>query len=247
MLPVTLPVPLTAALVVVDFGDAVVVLPVPLTAVLVVLEAGAVPAVPPLGAAVLVGVLPVPFVATGALVPLAAVPEPLTVEALTVVDPEAFTSPEPLFVAVTVVEPAALVVAFVGLAVGVLAPMLRSSTGAAVPLAAVPEPLTVAAFTVVEPAALMAPEPLPVALTVVDPDASVMAVCANAAAPGQLSSAALTAAAITLFRCCNLLIVIMAPFSLPWRSFSLTVKLLGQHFELELLSGRSARKRRRLI
>jgi hypothetical protein len=94
------------------------------------------------------------------------------------------TSPEPLLVAVTVVEPAALVVALSGLVLGELvAPTLASSTGAAVPLAAMPDPLTVAAFTVVDTAAFSAPDPLLVALTVVDPDACVMAVCPNAGPP----------------------------------------------------------------
>ena len=149
-------------------------------------------------------------VCTGALVPLAAVPEPVTVEALTVVDPEAFTLPDPLLSAAPVVDPEALVVALSGLVVvGVLVVrMLRSSTGAAVPLAAVPDPLTVAAFTVVEPAALMDPEPLFVAFTVVEPDALVTAVCASADAPPNPRSAALTAAAIRLLLRFDVVIVI---------------------------------------
>jgi hypothetical protein len=150
-------------------------------------------------------------VRTGALVPLAAVPEPLTVEALTVVDPEAFTLPEPLLSAATVVDPDALVVALSGfVVVGVLVVrMPPSSTGAAVPLAAVPEPLTVAAFTVVDPAALMDPEPLFVAFTVVEPDALVTAVCADADAPPKPRSAALTAAATRLLLRFDVVIVIL--------------------------------------
>jgi hypothetical protein len=124
---------------------------------------------------------------------------------LTVVEPEAFTSPEPLFVALTVVEPDALVTALVGL-VGKGA-LDVVSTGAAVPLAAMPEPLTVAAFTVVEPAALIAPEPLFVALTVVEPEALVTAVCASAVTLPKLSNAALTAVATPLLRCNNFIIV----------------------------------------
>jgi len=95
-----------------------------------------------------------------------------------------------------------VVAVVVGAAVVVL------STGAAVPLAATPEPLTVAAFTVVEPAAFTIPEPLLVALTVVEPDALVIAVCASAELPNvRPRSAALTAAA-TVLLCCSLLVVI---------------------------------------
>lgn len=199
-----MPDPLTAVLVVV-VGDVVVEFPVPLTAAFVVLEAGVVVA----PVAVVVGLPVLAVLCTGALVPLAAVPEPLTVEALTVVEPDVLTSPDPLFVALTVVEPDAFVAALIGLVVVVALVELRllSSTGAAVPLAAVPEPLTVAAFTVVDPAAFMAPEPLFVALTVVEPDALVTAVCAIADTLPKLSSAALTAAATMLPGWCNLLIV----------------------------------------
>ena len=199
--PVTFPEPLTAPFVVVA-GAVDVVFPAPLTARLVVL----VPAVVPLPLAVVVVPLGL-AVWTGALVPLTAVPDPLTVDALTVVDPEALTLPEPLLVAVTVVEPEAFVTALVGLVVvGVLVVLL--STGAAVPLAPRPEPLTVAAFTVVDPAALIAPLPLLVALTVVEPEAFVIAVCANAGAPPKPSSAALTAAATRLLGGCSFFIVI---------------------------------------
>lgn len=195
----TFPEPLTAPFVVVA-GEVEVVLPAPLTARLVLVLGVPLPlavVVVPLGLAVW----------TGALVPLAAVPDPLTVDALTVVEPEALTLPEPLFVAVTVVEPEAFVTALVGLVVvGVLVVLL--STGAAVPLAARPEPLTVAAFTVVDPAALMAPLPLLVALTVVEPEAFVIAVCASAGALPKPSSAALTAAATRLLGGCSFLIVI---------------------------------------
>lgn len=139
----------------------------------------------------------------GAVVPLAAVPDPLTVDALTVVDPDAFTLPEPLLLASTVVEPAALVVAVI--VVGLVVPfvlMLLSSTGAAVPLAAVPDPLTVAALTVVDPAAFTSPEPLLVALTVVEPEAFVIAFCAAAGLPSaRPSRPALTAIAIVLLGC----------------------------------------------
>ena len=93
----------------------------------------------------------------------------------------------------------------VAVVVGV--PVVVLSIGAAVPLAATPEPLTVAAFTVVEPAAFTIPEPLLVALTVVEPDALVIAVCAIAELPNvRPRSAALTAAATVLF-CCSLLVV----------------------------------------
>lgn len=204
-------VPLTAVLVV-ELGAVVVEFPVPLTAVLVEVDAGAlvvglVDAV--VGVAVAVGVA---VVVVGALVPLAAVPDPLTVDALTVVEPDALTLPVPLFVAPTVVEPEALVVVLVvvGLVpvvvlvvVGLVpAVMLFSSTGAAVPLAATPEPLTVDALTVVEPAAFTSPEPLLVALTVVEPDALVIVSCANAGVPNaRLSKPALTAVAIVLLGC----------------------------------------------
>jgi len=202
---VVLFVPLTAIFVV-DAGEAVVVvgLLVPLTAILVVVDVGAV--VVALG---LVGfvVVPVAVGATvlvvGLVVPLAAVPDPLTVDALTVVDPDAFTLPEPLFVAPTVVEPEALVV--VVDAVGLVLPfalMLFSSTGAVVPLAAIPEPLTVDALIVVDPAAFMSPEPLLVALTVVEPEAFVSVSCASVGVPSaRPSSPALTAAAIVLLGC----------------------------------------------
>jgi hypothetical protein len=81
---------------------------VPLTAVLVVVDVGAVVLVVVVG---LLVPLVVVLVVTGAVVPLTAVPEPLTVAALTVVDPDAVTSPEPLLVALTVVDPDALVIA----------------------------------------------------------------------------------------------------------------------------------------
>jgi hypothetical protein len=196
-------VPLTAVLVVVA-GEAVVELPVPLTAVLVVEGVVAV-LVCVLGAAVVVvGVvlvaLGVVALVTGLLVPLAAVPEPLTVDALTVVDPDALTLPDPLLVAPTVVDPEALVV--VVAVVGLVLPfvlMLLSSTGAAVPLAAMPEPLTVDALTVVEPAAFTSPEPLLVALTVVEPAAFVTVFCANVGVPSaRPSNAVPTAVAIVL-------------------------------------------------
>jgi hypothetical protein len=145
---------------------------------------------------------------TAPLVPLAAVPDPMTVPALTVVDPEVFTLPGPVFVASTVVVPAALVVACAVLATAGAVPVPVLSTGPAVPLAATPDPTTVAAFMVVEPAALTAPAPLLVAFTVVDPVALVIAVCALAGLPRvRLSNAALTAAA-TVLRCCSLLVVI---------------------------------------
>lgn len=199
---VGLPVPLTAILVV-DVGDVVVGLDVPLTAMLV--DVGAVVVVV-LGAAVVVGlvVLVVPpdvVVVVGLVVPLAAVPDPLTVDALTVVEPEAFTLPEPVLLASTVVDPEALVV--VDSVVGLVVPLvLVLSVGAAVPLAAVPEPLTVEALTVVDPAALTVPEPLLVALTVVEPAALVSVVCAKLGPPSaRPSRPALTAAAIVLLGC----------------------------------------------
>jgi hypothetical protein len=196
-------VPLTAALVV-ELGAVVVEFPAPLTAMLVEVDAGALVAVVVglvdalVGVAVAVGVA---VLVVGALVPLAAVPDPLTVDALTVVEPDALTLPVPLFVAPTVVEPEALVVVLVVVGL-VAAVMLFSSTGAAVPLAATPEPLTVDALTVVEPAAFTSPEPLLVALTVVEPDALVIVSCANAGAPNaRLSKPALTAVAIVLLGC----------------------------------------------
>jgi hypothetical protein len=196
-------VPLTAVLVV-ELGAVVVEFPVPLTAMLVEVDAGALVAVEVglvdavVGVAVTVGVA---VLVVGALVPLAAVPDPLTVDALTVVEPDALTLPVPLFVAPTVVEPEALVVVLVVVGL-VAAVMLFSSTGAAVPLAATPEPLTVDALTVVEPAAFTSPEPLLVALTVVEPDALVIVSCANAGAPNaRLSKPALTAVAIVLLGC----------------------------------------------
>lgn len=204
---VWLPEPLTAAFVVVA-GDVDVLFPAPLTTTLLLVEGGIVPAplVVPDGLVVLAGVV---ALCAGALVPLAAVPDPLTVDALMVVDPDVFTSPEPLLFALTVVDPEALVVARVGLVVvGALVVLrLLSSTGAAVPLAASPEPLTVAAFTVVEPAAFTMPEPLFVAFTVVEPVAFVTAVCAYPAALPSPSSAALTAVATRRLRCCDVLIV----------------------------------------
>jgi len=156
-----------------------------------------------LGAVELVGlgdvvvlVLGAATLVTGALVPLAAVPDPLTVAAFTTVEPEAFTLPEPVFVAPTAVVPVALVVACKALSTP---PVPVFSTGAELPLAAVPEPLTVAAFRVVEPVALTAPEPLLVALTVVEPVALVIAVCAIAELPNvRPSRAVLTAAATVL-------------------------------------------------
>jgi hypothetical protein len=196
-------VPLTAVLVV-ELGAVVVEFPVPLTAMLVEVDAGALVAVEVglvdavVGVAVTVGVA---VLVVGALVPLAAVPDPLTVDALTVVEPDALTLPVPLFVAPTVVEPEALVVVLVVVGL-VAAVMLFSSTGAAVPLAATPEPLTVDALTVVEPAAFTSPEPLLVALTVVEPDALVIVSCADAGAPNaRLSKPALTAVAIVLLGC----------------------------------------------
>jgi hypothetical protein len=90
--------------------------------------------------------------------------------------------------------------------VGVLVVLL--STGAAVPLAARPEPLTVAALIVVDPAALTMPEPLFVAFTVVEPEALVTAVCASAATLPKPSSAALTAAATRFPGGCDFLMVI---------------------------------------
>lgn len=75
------------------------------------------------------------------------------------------------------------------------------------PLAAVPEPATVAAFNVVEPVALTAPEPLLVAFTVVEPVALVIAVCAITGVPKvRLRRAALTAAARVLLWCSLLVI-----------------------------------------
>jgi hypothetical protein len=198
-------VPLTAVLVVVA-GEAVVALPVPLTAVLVVDGVVVVAVlVSVLGAVVVVvGVVLVALGAvalvTGLLVPLAAVPEPLTVDALTVVDPDVLTFPDPLLVAPTVVDPEALVVvvAVVGLVLPFVLTLL-SSTGAAVPLAAMPEPLTVDALTVVEPAAFTSPEPLLVALTVVEPAAFVTVFCANVGVPSaRPSNAVPTAVAIVL-------------------------------------------------
>jgi hypothetical protein len=190
-------VPLTAIFVV-DAGEVVVGLLVPLTAMLVVVGAVAVVVIA-LGL-VVVGVT---VLVVGLVVPLAAVPDPLTVDALTVVDPDAFTLPEPLFVASTVVAPDALVVVVV--VVGVALPfalMLFSSTGAAVPLAAIPEPLTVDALTVVDPAAFTSPEPLLVAFTVVEPEALVSVLCASVGVlSASPSSAVLTAAAIVLLGC----------------------------------------------
>jgi hypothetical protein len=185
---------------VVVLGEAVVGLLVPLTAILVVEDVGTVVVWVRGAAVVVVGVAPV-FV-VGLLVPLAAVPEPLTVDALTVVDPDALTLPEPLFVAPTVVDPEALVVVVVGLVPPFVLLMLLSSTGAAVPLAAMPEPLTVDALTVVEPAAFTSPDPLLVALTVVEPAALVTVFCANVGVPSaRPSRPALTAAAIVLLGC----------------------------------------------
>jgi hypothetical protein len=187
-------VPLTAIFVV-DAGEVVVGLLVPLTAMLVVVV-GAV-AVVALGL-VVVGVT---VLVVGLVVPLAAVPDPLTVDALTVVDPDAFTLPEPLFVASTVVAPDALVVVVVGVALP-FALMLFSSTGSAVPLAAIPELLTVDALTVVDPAAFTSPEPLLVAFTVVEPEALVSVLCASVGVlSARPSSAVLTAAAIVLLGC----------------------------------------------
>lgn len=215
---VTLPAPLTAVFVV-DDGEVVTVFPVPLTAALVVPGFGVALAVVVVG--LLVPLLAVPC--TGAVVPLAAVPEPLTVDAFTVVDPDAFTLPEPLLVPVTVVEPAASVRALVGLLdVGVLLVVRPPSTGAAVPLAATPEPLTVEALTVVDPEALTVPEPLLVALTVVEPDAFVNADWANAEPPEAMpSSTALTAAAIVLLGCWKCLTVIELLSFTSRQSFSL--------------------------
>jgi hypothetical protein len=191
-------VPLTAIFVV-DAGEVVVGLLVPLTAMLVVVvDVGAVAVVVIALGLVVVGVT---VLVVGLVVPLAAVPDPLTVDALTVVDPDAFTLPEPLFVASTVVAPDALVVVVVGLALP-FALMLFSSTGAAVPLAAIPEPLTVDALTVVDPAAFTSPEPLLVAFTVVEPEALVSVLCASAGVPSaRPSSPVLTAAAIVLLGC----------------------------------------------
>jgi len=195
-------VPLTAILVV-DAGEAVVVvgLPVPLTAILVVDVGAVVAVVVALGLVVVPVAVGVTVLVVGLVVPLAAVPDPLTVDALTVVDPDAFTLPEPLFVAPTVVEPEALVVVVVGLVLP-FALMLFSSTGAAVPLAAIPEPLTVDALTVVDPAAFRSPEPLLVALTVVEPEAFVSVSCANVGVPSaRPSRPALTAAVMVLLGC----------------------------------------------
>jgi hypothetical protein len=169
-------------------------------AVLVLLDvaAGAVVPVPP-GTAVVAG-LAAPLV-TGAAVPLAAVPEPLTVAAFTVVEPVAFTLPEPLLLASTTVEPEAVVPVVVGLGV-VIAGFVAALpvTGAVVPLAAVPEPLRVAALTVVVPLAFAAPEPLLIALTVLDPIAVV--VCARAGLlRARPSKPMLTAVAIVLLGC----------------------------------------------
>jgi hypothetical protein len=156
-----------------------------------------------LGAVEVIGLVAPPV--TAAVVPLAATPEPLTVAALTVVEPVEFTLPEPLLVASTLVEPEAFVLV-VMLVVGLSVPAvlrLRWSTGAAVPLAAAPPPLTVAALTVVEPAVFVLPEPLLIALTVLEPMALVVVVCAKAGLlPSMtLSKPALTAVAIVLFEC----------------------------------------------
>lgn len=168
----------------------------------------------PLGADVVVGLV-VPLV-TGALAPLAAVPEPLTVAALTVVEPVELTLPEPLLVASTTVEPEALVVVEFGAAV-VVEPgvavvvglvVALPVTGAVVPLVAAPEPLTVAALTVVEPVAVALPEPLLIALTVLDPIAVVVVVCARAGLPSARPSApAPTAAAMVVLECGILCII----------------------------------------
>jgi hypothetical protein len=182
------PAPLTAPLVD-EVGETVVGLPAPLTAILVVVDVGDVLVVPDVAvglvAVVVLGLLVI-APATGAVVPLAAVPEPLTVVAFTVVEPEEFTLPDPLLVAPTTVEPMALVrvtvelgavdvagAVVVAVAVGLVAPPV---TVAVVPLAATPEPLTVAALTVVEPVEFTLPEPLLVASTLVEPEAFVLVV-----------------------------------------------------------------------
>ena len=141
--------------------------------------------------------------------PVTRLPVPLTAPLVVDVGDAAMVLPVPLTAVLVPLGVGVAVAVEVGVevAVGLVAVVVVPCTGADVPLAAVPEPLTVAAFTVVDPAALTAPEPLFVALTVVEPDACVMAVCANAELPyAMVNSAVLTAAATMLLGCFNVLI-----------------------------------------